>query len=666
MNDKKPAGKRLMSKSEGKVMDKSKVQCYECQEMGHYRNECPKVKKEVQKTTSQRRVRRLQTESFKNEAKVPGTHVLDTQKIWWKTNDDNDDGKVTGKEYKVEETVKSKDDEPEMFEEDIIKRKTTDKNNYEFIIPICFKDKERTKALIDTGATQSLMKLSQAKKVGFNEAKAKPGFCTLANGSQWKNEGSIRTLMRLPSNIEMNAEFTVVKDEELDGEPYDVIIGSDVLRAGQFILDYHNGVIQCAGRMIEVIENGTMPNLKKKIRMTEVQRVVNDSNWEERLENLLNKYDEIFSKESTDIGKCIIKAPKIILENYEQPKIPRIPIPQHQKLICQNQIREWIQADVIEKCYKPQWIMNLLLTPKQDGSYRCCLDCRPLNKAIRNFDFRMPVIRDKVELLSNAKYYSVIDLIQYFNQIELQDDDKQLFGFRDSEGIPYVFKRLPFGVKTGSAIAQAVINQVLEECSKFCFSYIDDIIVMSKNSLEEHYGHIEKVLQALKRANLKVNKRKSVFGATQVNFLGFTFSQDGMVPNNYALDTLDRMPPPQSLKSLRRYLGKINFYRNHLPNLSKIELPMLDLLKKGKEFNWTIECQKAYDDVRLLLKNACRLSLPDFSLPFQLFTDASGDCFGSALMQKRKNKDGKETMVPLGFYSRRNPLRVTFQRQCCV
>uniref|UniRef100_A0A0K0F419 RNA-directed DNA polymerase n=1 Tax=Strongyloides venezuelensis TaxID=75913 RepID=A0A0K0F419_STRVS len=604
INDKRPAGKRLMSKSEGKLMDKSKIQCYECQEVEHYRNECQKIKKEDQKTTSQRRARRLQTESFKNEAKVPETHVLDTQKIWWKTNDDNEDEKVTRKECNVEEIVKSKNDEPEICEDDIIKRKATDRNHYEFIIPVSFKDKELTKALIDTGATQSSMKLSQAKKVGFNEAKA--GYCTLANGSQWKNEGSIRTLMRLPNNVEMNAEFTVVKDEKLD--------------AGQFILDYHNGVIQCAGRIIEVIENGTMLNIKKKIRMTEIQRFVNDSNWEERLENLLDKYDEIFSKKSTDIGKCIIKAPKNILENYEQLKIPRIPIPQHQKLIYQNQIREWIQADVIEKCYKPQWIINLLLTPKQDGNYRCCLDCRPLNKAIRNFDFRMPVIRDKAELLSNAKYYSVIDLIQYFNQIELQDDDKQLFDFRDSEGIP--------------AIAQAVINQILEECLKFCFSYIDDIIIMSKNSLEEHYGHIEKVLQALKKANLKVNKRKSVFGAIQVNFLGFTFSQNGMVPNNYALETLDRMSPPQSLKSLRR---------------------------RNKEYNWNVECQKNYDDVKLLLKNACRLSLQDFSLPFQLYTDASGDCFGSALMQKRKNKDGKETMVPLGFYSRRNPLRVTFQ-----
>uniref|UniRef100_A0A0K0FGL1 CCHC-type domain-containing protein n=1 Tax=Strongyloides venezuelensis TaxID=75913 RepID=A0A0K0FGL1_STRVS len=278
MNDKRPTGKRLSSKSEGKLMDKSKIQCYECQEMRHYRNECQKIKKEDQKTTSQRRVRRLQTESFKNEAKVPETHVLDTQKIWWKTNDDNEDEKVTRKECNVEEIVKLKNNEPEKCKNDIIKDKATDRNHYEFIIPVSFKDKELTKALIDTGATQSLMKLSQAKKVGFNEAKAKAGYCTLANGSQWKNEGSIRTLMRLPNNVEMNAEFTVVKDEELDGEPYDVIIGSDVLRAGQFILDYHNGVIQCAGRIIEVIENGTMPNMKKKIRMTEVQRFVNDSN----------------------------------------------------------------------------------------------------------------------------------------------------------------------------------------------------------------------------------------------------------------------------------------------------------------------------------------------------------------------------------------------------
>ncbi len=62
--------------------------------------------------------------------------------------------------------------------------------------------------------------------------------------------------------------------------------------------------------------------------------------------------------------------------------------------------------------------------------------------------------------------------------------------------------------------------------------------------------------------------------------------------------------------------------------------PLTALLKQGAEFNWTDECQKAFEDVKHALSNAPVLALPDYSKPFEVVADASGFAVGAVLLQE--------------------------------
>jgi hypothetical protein len=88
----------------------------------------------------------------------------------------------------------------------------------------------------------------------------------------------------------------------------------------------------------------------------------------------------------------------------------------------------------------------------------------------------------------------------------------------------------------------------------------------------------------------------------------------------------------------------LNHYKAMIPRCSHLLTPLTALTKKNVKFEWTKEHQQAFD----LLKNslACEvvLAYPDFTVPFEIYTDASKYQIGSIITQKDK---------PLAFYSRK-------------
>ena len=98
----------------------------------------------------------------------------------------------------------------------------------------------------------------------------------------------------------------------------------------------------------------------------------------------------------------------------------------------------------------------------------------------------------------------------------------------------------------------------------------------------------------------------------------------------------------------RGFLGFGNFYRQFIRHFSNLAKPLNDLLKKDQKFEWTEECQRAFDDLKKWFTEELVLMMPDQTWPFQIETDASKYATGAVLTQLDSN--GKRH--PISFISK--------------
>jgi ribonuclease HI len=110
------------------------------------------------------------------------------------------------------------------------------------------------------------------------------------------------------------------------------------------------------------------------------------------------------------------------------------------------------------------------------------------------------------------------------------------------------------------------------------------------------------------------------------------------------MKAIDEVVPPTNLKELQSLLGKINFVRIFISNLSQKVLPFSPLLrlKKDQKFVWGDEQQKAFDEIKEYMKEPPVLVPSQLNKPFKLYVAADAQCIGSALIQEF---EGKERVV---------------------
>ncbi len=79
----------------------------------------------------------------------------------------------------------------------------------------------------------------------------------------------------------------------------------------------------------------------------------------------------------------------------------------------------------------------------------------------------------------------------------------------------YSYKRLPMGIEGSPDIFQSKMLELMEDL-EYVQAYLDDLLYISRSSLEDHLEKLEGVLRPLRDAGLKVNAEKLTFCTLEI------------------------------------------------------------------------------------------------------------------------------------------------------
>jgi len=129
--------------------------------------------------------------------------------------------------------------------------------------------------------------------------------------------------------------------------------------------------------------------------------------------------------------------------------------------------------------------------------------------------------------------------------------------------------------------------------------------------------------------------------------LGHTITSQGIKPNSNRVIAVQEYPVPESVKAVRQFVGLVSYYRRFTRGFAKIAEPLHALTWKGAVFEWSTDCQQAFDTLKKSLTVSPVLAYPNFAESFRLETDACVKGLGVVLSQ---NQGGQ--IHPVAYASR--------------
>ena len=138
---------------------------------------------------------------------------------------------------------------------------------------------------------------------------------------------------------------------------------------------------------------------------------------------------------------------------------------------------------------------------------------------------------------------------------------------------------MTFGLKNAGATYQRAMNYIFHKLiSRIVEIYIDDVMIKSKG-YKEHLADLRETLECTRKHGLKINPNKCAFRVSAGQFLGFMVHEREIEVGKKSVKAIDKAVPPTTKTELQSLLGKFNFIRRFISNLSERILPFSPLLK---------------------------------------------------------------------------------------
>jgi hypothetical protein len=554
-----------------------------------------------------------------------------------------------------------------------------------FEIPVLLDGIHSVRALFDGGsAPYGLIDESTARRLNLPRIplKRKVGIISFGEYTDARVEEVVYTSLDVGGHRQKRVYFYVVP--KLVGEA--VIIGRPWFKSQKAYLDPEdNLVIQSSGIKINIdaarkdmdcrhVSAVAFTRLAKgkhyrtagifAVSMADINRALAVTKKEipkPRLPLELQQYAAVFERKLAEVlpplrGPGVDHKIELIPDqDGRQPDLPFGPLygmSREELLVLRKTLTEYLDKGFIRVSSSPA-AAPVLFVKKPNGGLRFCCDYRALNRLTKKDRYPLPLIRETLAGISKAKWYTKLDIISAFHNIRIAEGDEWKTAFRTRYGL-FEWLVTPFGLTNAPSTFQRYINWALREyLDVFCSAYVDDILIYSDGTREEHISHVKKVLQRLEEAGLRADIDKSEFLVKKTKYLGFIIEVgEGIRMDPRKVQAIQEWAPPKSVKGVRGFIGFANFYRQFIPHFSKLVGPLQVLTTKdsmSKPFNLTMEAREAFDNLKQAFMSDQVLAQWDFDLDTVVETDSSGWCLGAALSQI--SKEG--ILRPVAFFSKK-------------
>lgn len=323
------------------------------------------------------------------------------------------------------------------------------------------------------------------------------------------------------------------------------------------------------------------------------------------------------------------------------------PVPFAYRDKVDEKIRELENLGIISR-EATQFSSPLTFTIKKDGSIRLLLDARMLNSKMIGEIEKPPLTSEIIQRFHGVRYITTIDLNNAYFQIPISQESRKYTGFVYN-GKSYVYKVLPQGLKTSVGSFSRGMDKILgPDVREFCANYLDDLIIYTCGSQEDHFGHLHAVLERLEAANMTCKLEKCQFLFTEVKMLGHIITPFGIKMDPSKIEAIEKFPVPKKIKQVRAFLGLCNYYRRFANKYGETTRILCDLLQKNRTWRWGETENRAFEKVKSLFLESVILHHHDPNRTYYLQTDSSGFAIGGVLYQL--DEDGNHHVI--GFISK--------------
>lgn len=273
------------------------------------------------------------------------------------------------------------------------------------------------------------------------------------------------------------------------------------------------------------------------------------------------------------------------------------------KEVVKKEIIKWLDAGIIYPISNSSWVSPIQCVPKKRGmtvvenekneliptrvvtGWRICMDYRKLNKNTRKDHFLLPFIYQMLGHLAGKEYYCFLDGYSGYNQIAISPEDQHRTTFTCPYG-KFTFRRMPFGLCNAPATFQRCMMAIFTEMVEHFVEVFKDDFSVFGDSFGLCLENLAKVLERCEETNLVLNWEKCHFMVKEGIVLGHKVSRNGLEVDKAKVETIEKLPPPSSVKGIRSFLGHAGFYRRFIKDFSKVAKPLCNLLEKDQKFDF--------------------------------------------------------------------------------